>query len=97
MDGGATINDGAGGVITHEAKANALAAYQNKLVLTTGHGTRSFKGLPAMHGPGSTRDFGECVEGVLVFALGGCGARGSAVGWDSFTCVAMAHATKSVF
>jgi hypothetical protein len=96
LDGGATINDGAGGVITHEAKANALAAYQNKLVLTTGHGTRSFKGLPAMHGPGSTRDFGECVEGVLVFALGGCRGERERC-WDSFTCVAMAHATKSVF
>ncbi len=44
LDGGATINDGAGGVITLEAKANALAAYQNKLVITTGHGTRSFPG-----------------------------------------------------
>ena len=44
MDGGTSINDGKGGVITHEARANALAAYQNKLVLTTGHGTRSFKG-----------------------------------------------------
>ena len=59
MDGGATINDGAGGVITHEAKANALAAYQNKLVLTTGHGTRSFKGLPAMHDTGMPKELGK--------------------------------------
>ena len=50
------VNDGAGGVITLEDKANALAVYQQKLAKTTGFGSRSYKGLSALTASGDGID-----------------------------------------